>query len=158
VSSSCRAALVAAVALSGGCDYHWELDVTVAVPVATQAALGVYPQQLMLRYAEPGDTTGPVQRMAVLCAAGADPLHAHANFQGLGPKCSRVFEVEAWLAPADDPALSSLPCGPSDANVDIPPAAGPWTAPQAGEPSATTLAFDGGCKTQDAVSLTLAAP
>jgi hypothetical protein len=158
MSSSRRAALLAAVAVSAGCDHSWDLDVTVAVPAATQAAVGTYPRQLMLRYGPPGDPAGPVHRLAVLCAAGADPSTARAHYHGLGPRCSAVYEVEAWLAPANDPALSSLPCGPYDVEEDLPPDAGPWTTPQAGEPYAARLAFDGGCKTSDAVSLTLAAP
>ena len=72
----------------------------------------------MLRYSPQGDTAGPAHRLAVLCAIGSEPLRAHAHYGGLGPKCSHVFEVEAWLAPADDPALSKLACGPYDAGED----------------------------------------
>jgi hypothetical protein len=73
-------------------------------------------------------------------------------------KCNDVGEVEAWLAPANDPTLSSLPCGPYDQQEQFTSGAGSWTTPQPGDPSASTLALADGCKTSDAVSLTLVAP
>ncbi len=156
VPTSRLAALLAAAALAAGCDYAWDLDVTVTVPPATQAAVASWPQQVLVRYLRPGSTSSaPVYRMAVLCSASAEPFTAHVHFDSLGPRCSPVYQVESWLTAADP--VPGLACGPVDSpgaplNPD-----GSVLVPAPGEPVGSALAFDGGCARADAVSLTLGA-
>jgi hypothetical protein len=93
-----------ALIVLSACDYSWNLDVDVTLPVATQAGVATYPEPATgpFRARRDGtDATWSVHRLAIVCDPSDDPLTAHAGFFSVGPQCSSIVDVEAWLAPID---------------------------------------------------------